>query len=88
MKKKVRTTKKSALYVAVVCAENSGMLRSGRPEGDWAAFINTDRACAISAALRARSKWTASGRFGPYRVLVGTLSENVLTPTNYKLVKL
>lgn len=84
-KRKVKQAK-STLFVAVVCkaAEN----RSQRTEGDWSSFIHSDRKEAISAAMKARAKWEASGKFGPYDILVGELVQQVRVPVTFELTKI
>lgn len=64
------------IYVAVVCKVWE---RSGRPAGDWACFINKQKSEAIRAAIAARKKWSEKG-YGPYRILVGVLGEEVSEP--------
>lgn len=93
MKKKTRKTQ-NAIHVAAVVSSTVSVaditgfpfVRSKRPDGDWACFISTDRADAIYRALQAVRNW--GGGSNRYRVLLGTLTTVVATPTNYKLVPL
>lgn len=91
MKKKTAVRRKKAHHVAVVVAnvvEIPNLAQSGRnPHGDWGSFVGTDRDKVVAAALKARQDWTR-GAYGPYRILIGTLTEEIVTPTNYKAVKL
>ena len=82
-KKRVRTTAK-VLHVAVVLRPG---LTSGRPDGDWGAFVSLDKDDAIEAAIAAKTRWEAKN-YGPYEIYKGTLSELVTLPTNWKLSKL
>ena len=65
------------MYVAVVIRDGSV---SGRPSGDWAGFVNEDKDLAVGKALKAREKWESSSNYGPYKVLVGELTEEVIAP--------
>ncbi len=87
-KKRVRrvTRKASALFVAVVLKDDDGY-NSGRQDGDWASFVGFDKAQEIGRAIEAKKKWESKG-YGPYQIFVGTLTENVTLPTNYKVTKL
>jgi hypothetical protein len=88
MKVKRKTKKQSnGLAVAVVVGTDINTF-SLRPHGDYSSFVDATREVAVRRAVEARNKWTASGRCGLYRILTGTLTEEVVTPTNYKLVKL
>jgi hypothetical protein len=84
-------SKKLTRYVAVIASTGGveiGLTRSNRnTHGDWSCFTGTDRAAVVQQAMDARSDWT-KGSYGPYRILVGTLTEEIVTPTNYKVVKL
>lgn len=71
------------LHVAVVDRPSSNYY-SGRPEGDFAAFISEDKDDVIQRALVARNKW---GR-DRYRVPYGILDYEVTEPVKYKLVSL
>lgn len=72
------------MFIAVVYTA-TGL--SGRHEGDFASFVATTKEEAIQDAIDARSKWETKG-YGPYRLLVGKLSEEVAIPTRYEIVKL
>jgi ribosomal protein L39E len=82
--------KKVPLYVAVVVrpnVETSGFYRSSRAQhGDRGSFLGTDREEVLAAALKAKADWEKS--YGPYEILIGTLTKRVVLPTNYKVVKL
>jgi hypothetical protein len=82
-----RKTKSNGVAVAVVVGAGINTF-SLRPLGDYSSFVDATREVAVRRAIEARTKWTASGSMGPYRILVGTLTEEVVTPTNYKVVKL
>ncbi len=69
------------IYCAVVT--NAWQL-SGRPEGDWASFLNKNKNSAIEAAVKARAKWEAKG-YGPYKIWVGVLSQEVNIPVKFEL---
>jgi hypothetical protein len=69
------------MYVAVV---TKACELSGRPEGDWASFVNKNQKDAVAAAMKARSKWEAKG-FGPYKILVGVLTQEVNVPVKFEL---
>jgi hypothetical protein len=87
--KRKKESGKAALGVAVVVGSNCALLpvaSSLRPHGDWACFVG-DRGLVIERALKARADWSR-GNCGPYRILVGTLTEEVRTPTNYKVERL
>jgi len=69
------------IYIAVVCTFQEF---SGRPEGDWSCFTDKDKNAAITKALVSKRKWEEKG-YGPYRVLVGKVVEEVLIPMRYRL---
>lgn len=69
------------VYIAAVCKLWD---RSGRTEGDWSCFIDKNKNAAITKALNAKRKWEEKG-YGPYRVLVGNLVEEVAVPMRYRL---
>lgn len=87
-RKTVARTKKETRYVAIVVDADLTKILSNRNSGDWSAFFGTDRDEVAELAVKARAKWTASGNYGPYRILLGTLTEEVQTPSNFKVVKL
>jgi hypothetical protein len=84
MKKKRKS--KVALYIAVVVSPDSSpcalMVSRRAPMGDWACFIGQSKEIVIDRALHAVRKW------GTYDIWIGTLTEKVVVPTNFKLVKL
>lgn len=84
MKKRVKRSKATPLAIAVVVRADGG--RSGRSKGDWAAFVG-ERDAVNGAAMNARLEWQAQ-RHGPYRILTGVLTGELVTPTNYKIVPL
>ena len=59
---------------------------SNRPDGEWAAYIDTDRHALIRKALDQRRRWSRVGR--QYRVLVGTLSSEAREPISYEEIPL
>lgn len=71
----------SKIYVAVV---HKAWQLSGRPDGDWASFINKNEKEAVKAAIKARDHWEKKG-FGPYQIWVGELTAAVHVPVQYKL---
>lgn len=84
--------KKAAImfHVAVVLntvGPEKALALSGRPEGDWGSFVALSQDDAVGRAVKARAKWEAKG-YGPYQIFVGTLTAEVIVPTNFKLVKL
>ena len=81
----MKKTRKNQLLVAVVVNGEGQVVRSQRTEGDWSAFVGTD---AVTRAIKARNKWTATERYGPYRILTGTLTGEVTVPANYKITPL
>lgn len=81
MRAKQKVKLKSTIYVAVV---HKAWKLSGRPDGDWASFVNKNKKDAVAAAMKARSRWEAKG-FGPYQIWVGELVEAVNVPVEYKL---
>lgn len=83
---KKRRKPKAKLFAAVVIGKPG--VPSGRPFGDWGCFVGPECVAIISQALKARGHWERSGAYGPYRILVESLTEEVQTPTNYKLVRL
>jgi hypothetical protein len=89
-KKKSIRKKKSVTFIAVVFQGNAELpiMRSGGTiHGDYGSFVGADREAVVAAALKARQEWTRDS-YGPYRILVGTLTEEVITPTQYQVVKL
>jgi len=69
------------IYVAVV---HKAWQLSGRPDGDWASFVNKNKKAAIAAAMKARDRWEKKG-FGPYQIWTGELTEAVNVPVEYEL---
>jgi hypothetical protein len=86
MKKKRSKRIGHVLYVAVVVSGSQircGVMESCRvPFGDWASFIGNDKDEVVRRALEAVRKW------GQYQIWIGTLTDEVVVPTNFKLVKL
>jgi hypothetical protein len=80
------------LYIAVIIGKGttSGveLVLSGRLEGDWASYVGTDMNQVVKRAREAQVEWEASGEYGPYRILVGTLESVVEFPVKYNLVKM
>jgi hypothetical protein len=74
-------------YVAVVFGL-SNENRSWNPDGDWSAFVADSEGEAIDRATRAQHRWARVGRPRAYRVVVGTLTHEVVRPLDYKLEKL
>lgn len=71
----VKTKKKSKqLHVAVVYSEVNGT-HSGRRDGSYACFVDTSANKAAERAVVAANAWTFDKPFGPYEVLVGTLTQ-------------
>lgn len=73
------------IYVAVVCKLWD---RSGRPRGDWACFVDKQESRAISQAIGAKKEWERKGAYGPYRILVGTLTKEATVPVRYRIVSI
>jgi hypothetical protein len=71
------------MYVAVICRGYAGGL-SARPNGDWACYVSKDRNEAIQLAIQARAKWGDQ----TYYILVGKLSQMVITKADFQVVKL
>lgn len=69
------------IYVAVV---TKAWELSGRPDGDWACFLDKNQKMAIAKAANARAKWEAKG-YGPYKIWVGILNYAVNIPVKYEL---
>jgi hypothetical protein len=67
-------------YVAVVFTPDGA---SRKYDNTFACFVEETREAAIEAALNARDAWSHRGR--RYRVVVGALTDEVVTPTNYKI---
>jgi hypothetical protein len=63
------------IYIATICKLWD---RSGRPDGDWACFIDKQKSNAIKKAIAARTTWESKG-YGPYKILVGTLDSELAT---------
>jgi hypothetical protein len=72
--------------LAVVYKEREGTTESRRSEGDWSCIATTKHE-AIEQALSAKNRWE-QGHAGPYKVLVGKLTEVAQVPVKYELVKL
>lgn len=54
-----------------------------------ACFLGGTKDEAIQKALRTRESWEHGGKYGPYSIFVGELTERVYTPlTEYTLEKL
>lgn len=64
-------------YVAVITKND---FTSAREMGDWACFCADTKDEAIQRAVRARERWEANGRLGPYEIFVGQLTERVNEP--------
>jgi len=84
------------MFIAVVCNQNP--TDSGRPDGSLSAFVDADKTNAIEKAVLAVQRWQtqyhehdhsfakAGTPYGPYRVLVGELTEEAKF-NNFTLVK-
>lgn len=80
--KRKKKAAKSTLAVAVVVNANGSL--SGRSHRDWASFVHSEEKLVVTAAIKAAADWQAEG-YGPYSILVGTLTRVAEVPTNYKL---
>lgn len=82
-----RAPKKKVKYVVVVGADRKSL---GTPfgkfgiEADWSCFVGEDKAEVLERALQARAGWGTRD----YQLWVGTLTEKVIIPNNWKLVTL
>jgi len=56
--------------------------------GDWAGFIGDNKEKVIERALIARTKWSASGNYGPYEIYAGVLLSLVNESRKYEESKL
>jgi hypothetical protein len=89
---KTKTKKPGALWIAVIAGSSytppdAGLILSARGKwGDWSSFLGAKTAV-IEQAIQARAEWEAKGS-GPYVILLGTITEKVQLPTNFKVVKL
>lgn len=73
-------------WVAVVQVPADG-LGNANPDGKLSSFVGLVKEDVISDALEAAASWGArNGR--KYEVWIGTLTERVVVPTSYRLVKL
>jgi hypothetical protein len=75
-----KRTKKVVRYVVVVAADRE----SQRANGTWSAFVGLDRESVVQTAIAARSSYGNRD----YELWVGALTEKVIIPTAFKLVKL
>jgi hypothetical protein len=86
----LKAPKRSVTYVAVVVRigmspiGNSGPARSYRDDSGWYALMGIDKAAIIHEALQKVQEFGADR----YEVWVGTLTEKVLLPIHFEVVKL
>jgi hypothetical protein len=78
---KPKTPDTPKIYVAVV---HKAWNLSGRPDGDWASFLDKNKNNAVDKAVKAKRKWEAAGN-GPYKIWVGELTQAVSFPQEYVL---
>ena len=69
------------MFATVVVVSRNSQRKDG---GDWAAFVAETKDEAIRRALIAKDGWQKAGH-GPYRILVGELTEEVTVPVEYTL---
>lgn len=82
-----RTRRRSTGRLAIAVVIKAPFEMSGRPHGDFAAFVEVERNEAIERAIEARAEWGARQNES-YRILVGELTEEVQVPTQFKLTKI
>lgn len=77
------TKKIEKLYIVVV-HNPKGSLRDDRSHSCW---TGTDKKALIEQACIMKRKWEASGKYGPYEIVVGEITEKVVFPSVYRIEK-
>lgn len=89
MKQRItRRRPRPRFHIAIVVKEATDLATgSARPDHDWASFIDQSQSAAIARAQAALDRWTRQG-YGPYIILVGTVTGRVVRPVQYTVVNL